>query len=104
MVNLATLNFLEEDYRQALTGFEKAYAILSESGGSEGRNAAKILINISRAHYKLEQFDQSRTFFAQASSIDPELSGRFAYLETASAGIGRASEKSDSPLFIGEDE
>ncbi len=104
MVNLATLNFLEEDYRQALTGFEEAYTILREAGRTEGRNAAKILINISRAHYKLEQFDESRTFFTRASSIDPELSGRFAYLETASAGIGRASEKSDSPLFIGEDE
>ncbi len=103
-VNLANLRFLEGDFRRALTDYENVYRRLETAGETDSPLAAKVLLNVSRAQYELERYDEARESYAQAEQIDAAVVADFAFLGTITDTAGRAAEQSGPEiLFVDED-
>ncbi len=101
-LNLANLQFLEKNYSQAVTSYVGAVKTLEKNGLGDSQIAAKLFINISKTYYLLERFNEARTYFSRAESIDPKVTDSYAYLAsgTASTNTGRAAEAVDSRMDI----
>ena len=82
LVNLGNIAFLRKDMRSALVFYERAYR-------KEPRNA-KVLINIARTQYQLENDAAVKDYFQRARELDPGLAGRYEYLGTDSMQKERA--------------
>ena len=91
-INLGSLLFLDEDYRQALQVYREALELSSKVRRLRPSTRATLLINMSRVHYQMEQFQDAERFFELASSEDSEIVQEFSYLAQASDQPGaRAS-------------
>lgn len=102
-VNLANIRFLDGDYNAALDAYTDVVEDLEAAGAADTPLAAQVLLNISRAQYELEEFDEARSTFAQAEEINSEVVSEFAYIGTATEGAGRAAEaRGPEILFVGE--
>lgn len=106
-INLGNLQFLQENYKKAVESYEAVYKKLEANGKGESSTALKVLINLARAKYVLEQFDMADTYFLKAKNIDPVQTEKYSYLAAAgSVGNGRASEEpvmKEAIIFV-EDE
>lgn len=91
-INLGNISFLREDYRDALNIYVQASDILRQKGRENTLLYSDLAINISKAHYALENYDQAKDYFGLASSISSEHAERYAYLSEADGGTSRASE------------
>jgi tetratricopeptide (TPR) repeat protein len=95
LANLGNVAYLKGDYRTALAQFNDAYALLKKKGRDSSTLAAKVLLNISRAHYEMSEYKQAREYFETARRVNPEEAERFAYIGGASTGEARAAEAVD---------
>jgi tetratricopeptide (TPR) repeat protein len=107
-VNLGSVSFLQGDYRTALSAYLEAERLLRARGRDGRSNAlATVLINVSRSHYELANYDQAESYYAQAAEQGPEVVEQFSYLaNVASDGAtGRASDAGQGPdiLFMDEE-
>jgi len=82
LVNLGNIAFLRKDMRSALVFYERA-------NRKEPRNA-KVLINLARTQYQLENDAAVKDYFQRARELDPGLAGRYEYLGTDSMQKERA--------------
>jgi tetratricopeptide (TPR) repeat protein len=106
-VNLGNVAYLRGAYRKAIDSFSAAFASLEKRGRGDSRTGAKILLNVSKAHYALEEFEQSRTYYEQAKRIDERLVAEYSYLASVSAdggGSARAAEAEETSVIFIEDE
>jgi tetratricopeptide (TPR) repeat protein len=91
-INLGSLFFLEENYQQALGAYEEALSLSESVPRVRSSTRATLLINMSRAHYALEQFQDAERLFELASSADSEMVQEYSFLGRASDQQGvRAS-------------
>ncbi len=101
VVNLANVAYLTENYPLALESYTRVEQLLENRGELQTPAGQTILINISQTLRELEQFEDSRAYFARAEEIDPAGVAEFAHL--GSGGSSRASGVNDSVIFMGEE-
>ncbi|MCK5674487.1 MAG: tetratricopeptide repeat protein, partial [Spirochaetales bacterium] len=105
-INLGNLQFLKENYKKAVTSYEIVIEKLEAKNRGESSTALKVLINLARASYMLEQFDEADSYFSKARNIDPEKTEEYSYLASAGdSGTGRAAEEpvmKESIIFVEE--
>lgn len=102
-VNLGNLAYMQKDYRKALSSWQSAARALDSQGKARSVSAQMIQVNISMAYNALSDFASARASFERAAEIDPARVREFAYLASVGAGSaagGRASELSDSVIFL----
>jgi hypothetical protein len=106
-INMGSLQFLQENYTGARNSFLSVFQKMEEQGKENTSTALKVLINLARANYLLEQFDQAEEYFTKAKNIDFEKTEMYSYLASSGGSdSGRASEEPllrESILFL-EDE
>lgn len=103
-INLGNLQFLKENYTGAVKSYETVLEKLEAKGRGNGSTALKVLINLARASYILEKFDEADSYFLKAKNIDPAKTEAYAYLASAGGSeSGRAAEepvKKESIIFV----
>jgi hypothetical protein len=106
-LNLGSLYYLAEDYTDALTTFQEALESIEAMQRVRESLRFKVLLNMSRAHYALEQYDDAREYFAIAKTIDSDMTAEYSYLGPSSGegpGQGRASDAAAAePILFFED-
>ena len=107
IINLGSVSYLLGDYGHALSQYQSAQEILERRDRSEDSAAlATVLINISRSHYALAQYELATTNYERAAVLDPNQVESFAYLANAEQEGARASTARSGPqiLFVEEEE
>ena len=84
LVNLGNINFLNEDYAEALDYYNQVNRIKPDS--------PKVLLGIARACYQIEEYDKVADAYGQLKDLDPLLAEEYSYLEMQDAGTTRASD------------
>ncbi|MBA7674162.1 hypothetical protein ES703_82369 [subsurface metagenome] len=79
-INLANLSFLNKDYAAALSRYDEAYRSLESAGKGQSSKALKVLVNISRAYYQMENYGEAQTYFSKAQAIEPQQVEQYTYL------------------------
>ena len=68
---------------------------------------ARVMLNISRSYYEMEDFDQAGVYYDRAASVDPGLVGSFGYLKSgqgAAASPGsRGAQAGGSHILYAEE-
>ncbi|MCK5201091.1 MAG: hypothetical protein KAR21_22210, partial [Spirochaetales bacterium] len=65
----------------------------------------KILLNIARTYYELENYDRVAEYYNRVNDIDPALTAKYTYLHSGDAGSRASDAGSFSEiLFIDEEE
>jgi hypothetical protein len=104
-INLGNVYFLQQDYQNALRVFHQVEQ--SMGTGSTSGLFARVLLNISRAYYELENYDQATAYYDKASAIDPNLTGAYGYLKSgqgAGSGARGAAQGSGPQILYAEGE
>ena len=104
-LNLGSAHFLNESFSDALSAFHETLEYLVSMQRARESIYFKVLLNISRTYYALEQYDDAREYFTEAKSVDPEKIAEYSYLgSNGNAGEGRASEAAAAePILFFED-
>ena len=105
-INLGNLQFLQENYTGAVKSYEAVFKKLEAKNRGESTTALKVLINLARASYMLEQFNEADSYFSKAKNIDPVQTEEYAYLASADSGTGRAAEEpvmKEAIIFVEEE-
>ena len=104
-INLGNLYYMEEEYQEALRNFLGAERIMAEAGRQGSSVYPKILLNIARTYYELENYDRVAEYYNRINEFDPELTAKYTYLHSDSGG-GRASDAGSFSeiLFIDDEE
>jgi len=105
-INLGNLQFLEGNYMAAVKSYENVYEKLEAKGRGESSTALKVLVNLARASYMLEQFEAADSWFTKAKNIDSVKTEGYAYLASTDSGTGRAAEEpvmKESIIFVEEE-
>jgi hypothetical protein len=105
-INLGNLLFLQQEYGEALSVYGEAQALLEKDGSVAPAVQVRLLLNMAKASYALERYDDAGAFYARASAIDPETVEDYAYLiERATTGTRAAgAAETDRVIFFIEDE
>ena len=101
-INLANVYFLREEYQNSLRLFHDAEDWFKETSRTASASYSRLLLNISKTYYEIENFDLATFYSSQLAEINPALADRYAYL--ADSGGGRAADVSAAGdiLFIEE--
>jgi len=105
-INLGNLQFLEGNYNAAAGIYETVFEELKAKGQDESSTALKVLINLARTNYMLEQFDAADSWFTKAKDIDPVRTEKYAYLASTDNGTERAAEEpamKETIIFVEEE-
>ncbi len=84
LLNTGNIHFLRQDFEEALEWYEK---VLDDEAGNR-----KALLGIARCNHEMENYGTVRKSYQQLKSLDPELAGRFAYLDLRGEEGHRAAE------------
>jgi len=79
-VNLANVYYLREEYQNALRLFHDAERVFEDNGDNSSSEYARILLNIARTYYELENFDLAAEYSRILARINPTMAARFDYL------------------------
>jgi len=82
-VNLANVYYLREEYQNALRLFHDAERVFEDNGDSGSSEYARVLLNIARTYYELENFDLAAEYSRALAKINPTMAARFNYLGVA---------------------
>ena len=101
-INLANVYFKREEYQNALRLYHEAEERLREGGKTGSSSYARLLLNISKTYFEVENFDQAARYSDRLWEVNPQLADRYAYL--ADSGGARAADVSSASgiLFIEE--
>ena len=102
-VNLGNVYLLLERYLDAIQVFHAVEQYLVDQGREDSLTHRKVLLNISRAYYELENFDKSGEYFQRVAEADPDLAAEYEYLSAGDEGA-RASDKSEGQKTLYVDE
>ncbi len=105
-VNLGNILFLRDQFSPALVVYEDAIEKLESAGRDTSKSALNVYLNISKCYYQLEQYQQARSTYEDASAINGEYSDKYSYLAAAdTSGAVRAAESEwEKIIFLEEDE
>jgi tetratricopeptide (TPR) repeat protein len=100
-VNLASVAFLTGEFSAALEQFEEVLDDLEASGRPGSRLAATVLLNISRTHYEMRNYDEAAAIFEIAKSVDANVVTDFEHIGAPVRGRA-ASQERPRVLFVEE--
>jgi len=86
VINIGNIEFLNKDFKQALTNYTKAQRM----DPSEPLAA----LAIARTEYEIGSYAEAQIQYRKAVAMAPELSAPFSYIVSESKEIGRASDTS----------
>ncbi len=105
IINLGSVYFLEEEYRNALRSFHLAEKRILQKGRGKTSTYTHILLNISKCYYELEDYKMSSNYFNRALTRNPELKEKYSYLnKTETSSRGSLAEDSAESIFFAEEE
>jgi hypothetical protein len=106
LVNLGNLYLLQERYLDAIHTFYTAEENLKERDREESRTHLKIMLNIARAYYELEDYDKSTEYYDRVEELDPELTEGFGYLKKSDDSTRASGQQSleQTVIFLGDEE
>jgi len=93
-INLGNVYFMRQDFQEALRSFHSAERYLMDTGKVKSATYSKVLLNISRSYYELENFDKATQYYDKLAEVDPDRADRFQYL----SGSEPASRAADARL------
>jgi hypothetical protein len=105
LLNWGNVLLLKQQLADALRIYHEGEEALA-TAGTEGASLLPLfLMNISRCYYEMEDYERSREYFERATTADPGLADRYAYLKAA-AGGGRqaAAAPKEDLLWAGVEE
>ena len=103
--NLGNIFFYQENYPEALDTYHRVETSMISAGRESSPSALKVFLNISRAYYNLEEFDNAAEYFNLAAAIDQEKVADFTYVLTPTAEVNsRAAQAEKTSIFFLEDE
>jgi tetratricopeptide (TPR) repeat protein len=106
-VNLGNVYFLQQSYQDALKVFQQARDAMESGGRQSSSLYARILLNISRSYYEMEDYPNAATWYDKAAAADPSIVNSFEYLKSGQGGGNgsRAAEQSGPQILFapGED-
>ena len=110
-INLGSVQLLKGDCQGAIDSLLPAWRELEGAADAARDTVVKVLLNLSRAFYKLERFEEAQQYFARAQAADPQATAQYAWLAERGGGggqqQGRAAETPDPAqqvLFVDEEE
>jgi tetratricopeptide (TPR) repeat protein len=104
-INMGNLYYMEEEYQEALRNFLGAERIMAEAGRQSSSTYPKILLNIARTYYELENYDRVAEYYNRVNQFDSALTAKYTYLHSDSSGSRASDAGSFSEiLFIDEEE
>ena len=104
-INLGNLYYMEEEYQEALRNFLGAERTMAEAGRQSSAIYPKILLNIARTYYELENYDRVTEYYTRVNEFDSALTAKYTYLHSDSGGSRASDAGSFSEiLFIEEEE
>ena len=71
-INLANVYYMQEEYHNALRIFHDARTTLIDKGRETSSTFEKVLLNISKAYYELENYDKSIEYSEQLLRLKDE--------------------------------
>jgi hypothetical protein len=105
-VNLGNVFFLQQDYQNALKVFHQAQDAMDADGRQGSALYGRILLNISRSYYELEDYEQAAGYYDKAVKLDPTLVNTYGYLKSGQGGGSgsRAAEATGPQALFAEGE
>jgi len=101
LVNLGSVEYLSEEYRAAFDSFRRAASAMEQERRARPDKQVTVYLNMAKAAYRLEDYDEASRYYEEAAAIDPEQVSQFAYIGAASTeGAGRASEAASGPPIL----
>jgi transglutaminase-like putative cysteine protease len=99
-VNLATVQMSNQQYSQAVNGYQAVLDTLRKTGKAGSPIAVSVLLNLSRAYYEAANFEEAKKSLASATAIDKASAERFTLVIPEGSGEARAARASVSPDAI----
>jgi hypothetical protein len=107
-INLGNVYFLQQDYQNALKVFHQAEDTMRTDGKDGTPLFARVLLNISRSYYEIEDFQQAGTYYDAAAAADPTVVSSFGFLKSGQGSTGtsgaRAAEQGGAQILYAEGE
>jgi tetratricopeptide (TPR) repeat protein len=100
VINLGNVYFLKQDYQNALRVFHQAEQTMIASARQDSPLYPRVLLNISRSYYELENFDQATAYFEKAAAVDATLVASYGYLKTGQAASGSRAAGATGPQIL----
>ena len=101
-INLANVYYLREEYQNSLRLFHDAEERFKEMGRTASASYSRLLLNISKTYYEIENYDMSTYYSSQLADINPALADRYAYLADSAGGRAADIGAAGDILFIEE--
>ncbi len=105
-VNLGNVYYLQQNYQDALKVFQQARDAMETDGRQTTSLYARILLNISRSYYELEDYPSAATWYNKAAGVDPGVVNSFDYLKNGQGGGNgsRAAEQQGPQILFAPSE
>jgi hypothetical protein len=95
-VNLANIMFIKGQYQNALRLYHNVEQDYLSRSRTSSAAFSRIVLNISRCYYELENFDKSADYANQLNELDPALLREYSYLKEDGATAARVEGKVES--------
>lgn len=105
-INLGNIKYLMERYSESVQLYLSVAKYLEEMRMDTSQTYLKIMLNISKTYYAMEEYNKVKKYFQIASDIDKSAVEEYSYLN-ADSGMYRAADvekMQSSIIFIEEDE
>jgi len=96
-VNLANIFFLKGQYQNALRLYHNVEQDYLARGRTSSAAFARVLLNLSRCYYELENYDKSADYAGRLKEIDPALAREYSYLAEDAGALQDVSGQPETP-------
>ena len=96
LVNKGNIYYMQENNREALAYYERAFALRPDS--------TTVLLGLAQAHSELENYGTSRDYYARLREIDAQIADQYSHLGLGSDSRTRAAVSADRVEWEDSDE
>jgi hypothetical protein len=99
-VNLGNIYFLQQDYQNALRVYRQTEDSMVANGMQKSPLYLRVLLNISRSYYEIENYDQAGAYYDKAAATDPNAVQSYGYLKTGRGSTGARAAQASGPQIL----
>ena len=103
-INLGNVFFMKEEYQNALRLLHSVEAEYEDRGRTDSVSYHKVVLNLSRSYYELENYDLAAEYSKKLQELNPELAEQFSYLSSGESGSRAADIHSRIEILFAEGE